>query len=76
MSNCVEMISVNGGAFKALNDSAIIAMNEDLLNELRLAGQELNLKDRNLSEVKNSLQTVADKIQEKIQTELKAVHYV
>lgn len=67
--NCVELVSVNGRAFKSLNDSAITAFNEDLLDELRLAGQPINLKDKTLTEVKDLLQIVSTKVREKIQLE-------
>lgn len=71
--DCVEMISVNGRAFKCLNDSAILSMNEELLNELHLAGRDVFLKDPNLREIKSLLKTVAGKVKEKIQMECKGL---
>lgn len=69
--NCVQLVSVDGRVFKTLNDSAILAMNEDILNELRLAGQELNLENKNLLEVKTLLHIVSEHIRGKIQIETK-----
>lgn len=42
---CVELVGVNGRPFRCLNDSAIHCMNENVLNELKKAGRELNLRD-------------------------------
>lgn len=69
--NCVELITVNGRAFRCLNDSAIHNMNEEILKELQAAGRELNLRDPHLTEVKETLKTVAEKIREKISNEVK-----
>lgn len=69
--DCAEMVSVNGRAFKSLNDSAIIAMNEEVLSSLHCAGRDLNLSDKNLPEVKHLLHIVADQIREKIRIETK-----
>lgn len=43
--NCVEIVSVNGRAFRCLTDSGILGMNEDILKEFRIAGREVNLRD-------------------------------
>lgn len=69
--DCVELVSVNGRAFKCLNDSAIHSMNEELLTELQMAGQRLNLRDPHLHEVKNELKSISQEIREKIATEAK-----
>lgn len=71
--DAVEMVSVNGRAFKALNDSAITSMNAQVLKELQVAGRALSLKDPNLLEVKELLQIVSDKTREKIQFETKGL---
>lgn len=71
--NCVELVSVNGRCFRSLNDSAILSMNKGVLEDLRSAGREINLKDKNLVEVKNLLSTVADKTKEKIKMEVKGL---
>lgn len=69
--NCVQLVSVNGRVFTNLNDSAILAMNEDTLNELSWTGQGLNLEDKNFPEVKNLLHIVSEHIRGKIQIETK-----
>lgn len=69
--NCVQLVSVDGRVFKSLNDTAILAMNEDTLKELRLAGQEFNLQCTNLPEVKHLLHIVSDKVRDKIRDEVK-----
>lgn len=71
--DAVEMVSVNGRAFHALNDSAIKSMNEEVLKELQSAGRPLNLKDTNLPEVKELLQIVSVQIREHIQAESKGL---
>lgn len=71
--NCVELVTVNGRAFKCLNDSAILSMNEGLLNELKLVGRELKLHDKDLTEVKLMVLDVAKKVCEAIRLEVKGI---
>lgn len=69
--NCVELVTVNGRAFKCLNDSAIHKMNEGVLTKLKKAGRELDLRDPHLYEVKNELKSISQEIREKIGNEVK-----
>lgn len=69
--DCVELVGVNGQAFRCLTDSAIHSMNESLLARLQSAGRDLNLRDGNLIEVKEKLMDVAQKIRKKIAAEVK-----
>lgn len=71
--DCVQLVSVNGRVFNSLNDSAILAMNEEKLEELRWAGQELSLKNPNLPEVKSLLHIVSEHIRDKVQIETKCL---
>lgn len=68
--DCVELVTVNGRAFKCLNDSAIHCMNEEVLSELRNSGRALNLVDPHLIEVKNELNSIAHEIRERIGQEV------
>lgn len=69
--DCVELVGVNGQAFRCLTDSAIHSMNESLLARLQSAGRDLNLRDGNSIEVKEKLMNVAQKIRKKIAAEVK-----
>lgn len=69
--DCIELVGVNGRPFKSLNDSAIHSMNYKLLAELKAAGRDLNLRDNNLTEVKNELMKISQEIREKISKEVK-----
>lgn len=71
MLNCVEIVAVNGRAFKYINDSGIIAMNDDVLDELKMAGREVNMDDPNLTDVKHLLMDTANKVRELMSTEIK-----
>lgn len=68
--DCVELVSVNGRAFRCLNDSAILNMNESVLIELKSEGIELNLRDPHLYEVKSEMKSIYEKIQQKISNEV------
>lgn len=69
--NCVELVSVNGRAFKCLNDSAVHKMNAEILSELKTAGRPLDLTNPHLYEVKNELKKIAEEIRGKIAKEVK-----
>lgn len=69
--NCVELVTVNGRAFRCLNDSAIHKMNEDVLAQLQKAGCRLDLQDPHLHEVKNEIMNISKQIREKIACEVK-----
>lgn len=69
--DCVELVSVNGRALKCLLDSAIISMNESVLNQLKSAGRELNLRDPHLHEIKSEMGQIYAKIQQQISCEVK-----
>lgn len=69
--DCIEVVGVNGRSFRVLNDSGIVSMNENLLEELKKAGREFNLSDPNLKEVKDGLKDIAEKIRQKISNEVK-----
>lgn len=69
--DCVELVGVNGRPFKCLNDSAIHSMNDKLLAELKAAGRDLNLRDRNLTEVKDELTKISEEIRKNISKEVK-----
>lgn len=69
--DCIEVVGVNGRPFRNLNDSGIVSMNEDLLEELKKAGRELNLSDPNLKEIKDGLKDIAEQIQQEISNEVK-----
>lgn len=62
---------MNGRVFNTLCDSAIIAMNQDLLDELKEAGREFNLRGPHLLEVKEKLKSIAEKVRQKISREVK-----
>lgn len=64
--NCVEIVSVNGRAFRCLTDSGILGMNEDILEKFRIAGREVNLRDPHLTEIKQTLLDVAEEVRKKI----------
>ena len=70
--DCVELVSVNGRCFRNLNDSGILSMNEDVLRELKSAGREFHLNDPHSKEVKDNLNRIAQKIQEKISKEVES----
>lgn len=72
--NCVHFVTVNGRPFKALNDSAIIKMNEEKLEELRVNGMEVNLRDPHLPEVKRLLINIAENMRKKIGVEVANRH--
>lgn len=69
--SCVELVTVNGRAFRCLNDSAIHIMNEEILAELKTAGRQLNLHDPHLDEVKNEMKNISQEIRDKIANEVK-----
>lgn len=69
--DCVELVGVNGRALKCLNDSTIMSMNEPVLNVLKSAGRELNLRDPHLYEVKSEMAKIHVQIQQKISCEVK-----
>lgn len=69
--SCVEMVTVNGRAFRSLTDSSIRSMNDDLLQEFIKAGREVDLKDPHLFEIKELVGIVADKVRLKIGAEAK-----
>lgn len=69
--DCIEVVAVNGRPLRSLNDSGILSMNESVLLDLKRAGREFFLNDPNLKEVKDGLKRVAEKVREKISTEVK-----
>lgn len=69
--SCVELVTVNGRAFRCLNDSAIRSMNEDLLREFMIAGREIDLNNPHLYEIKQLLRSIANKVRQKISAEAK-----
>lgn len=71
--NCVELVTVNGRPFKSLNDSAILSMNEELLNELTFSGREVNLHNKNLTEIKLLVMDMAKKVRGEIQSQTKNI---
>lgn len=68
----VELVTVNGRAFNCLLDSAIISMNEQVLNELKDAGREVNLQDPHLTEIKEFLKKIDEKMRVKVSNEVKS----
>lgn len=70
--DCMEIVGVNGRPFRNLNDSGVISMNESVLRELKEAGREFRLDDPKLTEVKDGLSRVAQKVREKISKEVKS----
>lgn len=69
--DCVEVVNVNGRPFRCLNDSGIMSMNENLLEELKNAGRDFHMKNKNLPEIRNLTKIIADKVREKISNEVK-----
>lgn len=68
---CVHIVTINGRVFRSLTDSGLLLMNKGILEELRVAGREVNLRDEHLHEVKEVLQSVAEKVRQKIAKEMK-----
>lgn len=69
--DCVEMVTINARSFTHLNDSSLHSMLNEKLCELESAGVKLNLKDPNLSEVKDCMKNISHKIRAKICNEVK-----
>lgn len=67
----VEMVSINGRAFQSLLDSGFLSIIQNKLNKFKAAGCSLNLSDSNLTDVKNILHEMADKIKDKIKQEVR-----
>lgn len=70
IQNITEMISVNGRSFKSVLDSGFQKVIKGKLDFLQKNGHGLNLKDKNLSEIKNHLSQTATKIRKKIANEV------
>lgn len=68
--DCVEMVAVNGRSFTHLFDSALHSMIADKLDELKSAGQQINLNDPGLPEIKECLRKMAEKAKKKIADEI------
>lgn len=71
LMDCVEMVAVNGRSFSHLYDSALHSMLRDKLSELESAGRKVYLKDPHLTEVKDCLRKMSEKVREKISVETK-----
>lgn len=65
----VEMISVNGRAFRSLLDSGFQAIIQSKLNKFKAAGCAINMND-NLTEVKDLMHEMANKVRMKIKEEV------
>lgn len=73
LQQCVEIVGVNGRAFKTLLDSGFQAIIQSKLSQLQASGHGLSLTDSTLHDVKKQLQNTAKKIREKISAEVKSI---
>lgn len=71
LQSCVEMATVNGKTFSTLSCSGFINSHHSTLEKLKKAGRPLNLKDEHLSEVKQHINIMAEKVRERIKNEVK-----
>lgn len=68
--DCVEIVAINGNAFRRLSDSGLLSMISNTLDELKAAGRGINLKDEHLTEVKCFMQDIAEKMKVKLSDEM------
>lgn len=68
--DCVEMVTINARSFSHLYDSALHSMLKPILDELESAGRKLNLTDPHLTEVKDCVRDISQKVCEKIRCEI------
>lgn len=66
----VEMVSINGRVFQSILDTGFLSIIQNKLDKFNAAGCSLNLHDGNLTEVKNLLHEIANKIKMKIEEEV------
>lgn len=71
LQNAVEIVGVNGRAFKFLTDSGYIAGIANKLEKLRKAGMGIDFSNKNLPEVKEHLKKMTEKVRTKITQQLK-----
>lgn len=69
--DCVEMVTINGRSFSHLYDSALLSMLKPTLDELASAGRKVNLTDPHLTEVKEYLLDISQKVRQMIRCEVK-----
>ncbi|XP_031639509.1 uncharacterized protein LOC116351526 [Contarinia nasturtii] len=70
LQNAVELVTVNGRPFSAIQDSGYIANIENKLNKLKANGLDLDLSHNKLYEVKNHLKLTADNARNKVREEV------
>lgn len=71
LHNAVEIVSVNGLPFSFLLASGYQAGIENKVRKIRQAGYSINITTRSLSDVKEHLHAMAEKVRAKIRNEVK-----
>lgn len=70
---CVEIVTINGRPFEALLDSGMKKMAEPHILELKKLGSALDLRDKNLSRIKQYIAIISSKIKRSIASEIKGL---
>lgn len=70
LHSLVEIITVNGRPFRSLLDSGFQSLIKEDLKRFNEAGCSLQLKNKNLPEVKKKMQEMASKVRDKIKNEV------
>lgn len=71
MQNLVEMVTINKTPFTTLSSSGFRNIVAADLKKFQEAGMAVNLKDKNLKEVKSYLETIANKIRGEVTKEVR-----
>lgn len=75
MHHLIEMVTVNKLPFNALLSSGFTKLVAKQLSEFEQAGLGINLKDKNLTEVKAQLRNTAIKVRKSIENEVKNEYF-
>lgn len=75
LQNLSDIVTVSGRPFSYLNDSGFLKIIQEKLDELKNAGHGIELHSNNYEEIKNYIQLVTDKINNRIKMELNGRYF-